>query len=349
MAELDQKERNYSETIRLANEVLAIDPTNKDAKLWHAAGLLGDKTYQQAGTELSALQKQEPDSIDVNLHVAALDIDEKKYSEAEALYLRFYKPGQKDLRPLEGLIQLYLSQRQADKALKLLDTEIKMAPQSPAVHVLLAAAAVRAGNIDLAIQQYEWVQSNNPKLVQAYVALGDLYRSKGDVNQAISYYRKAKELAPNDARIIADMAYVETTTGQHADAIANLRKQLNITPDDTVAMNNLAYELAESGTDLEQASALAEKAQRKAPGNPGIQDTLSLVYVRRGLNDSAIQILDGLIKKYPDQPEFRYHLGLALMQKGRIGDAKTQFNIALSHNPPKNVADKIKQIMSKMG
>ncbi len=116
-----------------------------------------------------------------------------------------------------------------------------------------------------------------------------------------------------------------------------------------MALNNLAFELAESGTDLEQASALAEKAQRKAPNNPGVADTLSWVYVRRGLNDSAIQILDGFIKKYPNQPEFRYHLGVALMQKGHIGDAKTQFNLALSNKPPKAVADKIKQIMSKMG
>jgi len=148
---------------------------------------------------------------------------------------------------------------------------------------------------------------------------------------------------------MAEIAFLETASGQHAEAIANLRKQLAINPEDTAALNNLAFELVESGTDLDQASTLAAKAQRKAPNNPGIVDTLGWVYVKKGLNDSAIQILDGLVKKYPDEPAFRYHLGVALLQKGSLGEAKTQFNKALSHNPPKEMADKIKEIMSKMG
>ncbi len=86
MAELAQKTSNYSETIRLANEVLAIDPGNIAGRLWHAAGLLGNKTYQQAGTELAALLKQNPDSMEVNLYIAALDSEQKKYAEAETCF-----------------------------------------------------------------------------------------------------------------------------------------------------------------------------------------------------------------------------------------------------------------------
>src|SRR5208337_564316 len=125
--------------------------------------------------------------------------------------------------------------------------------------------------------------------------------------------------------------------------------QLAINPEDITALNNLAYELAESGTDLDQASALAERAQRKAPGNPEIADTLGWVYARKGLNDSAIQILNGLVKKFPDQPALRYHLGVALLQKGKVTEAKAEFTIALSHKPPKEMADKIREIMSRVG
>jgi tetratricopeptide (TPR) repeat protein len=145
------------------------------------------------------------------------------------------------------------------------------------------------------------------------------------------------------------VAFLETASGQHTEAIASLRKELAVNPEDTTALNNLAFELAESGTDLDQASALAERAQRKSPNNPGIADTLSWVYVKKGLNDSAIQILNGLVKKYPDAAALRYHLGVALMQKGKLGEAKTQFSMALSRNPPKEMADKIKEIMSKIG
>ncbi len=349
LAELAQQTRNYSDTIRIADEILAIDPANGDGKLWHAAGLLGNKDYQQAGRELAALLREQPDSLSANLHMAALETDEKKYKDAEARYFRLYKPGQRDLRPLEGLIQLYTGQQQPDKALKLLDEELKLAPESRSVHLLVAATAMRAGKLDLATQQYEWVRSKDPNSKEAVVSLGDIYRLKGDLKSALSSYQKARELAPNDPRILDSIAFLETASGQHTEAIVNLRKQLAVNPEDTTAMNNLAYELAELGTDLEQASALAEKAQRKAPNNPGIADTLSWVYIRRGLNGSAVQILNGLVKKYPDEPEFRYHLGVALLQEGKAGEAKTQLNLALSHKLSKEKMDKIKEIMSKIG
>jgi tetratricopeptide (TPR) repeat protein len=333
LAELGQQTRNYADTIRFADEILAIDPANTDGKLWHAAGLLGNKNYQQAETELAALLRQQPDSISINLHMAALETAEKKYRDAEVRFLRMYKPGQKDLRPLEGLIQLYAAQQQPDRALKLLDGELKLAPESGAVRRLVASTALRAGKLDLAAQQYEWLRSNDPKSVEAYASLGNVYQLRGDLIGALSSYRKALELEPNNPRIIAEIAFLETASGQQVEAIANLRRQLAINPEDTTAQNNLAFELAESGTDLDQASALAEKAQRKAPTNPGIADTLSWVYVKKGLNDSAIQILDGLVKRYPDEPAFRYHLGVALLQKGSLGEAKTQFNRDFSHNP----------------
>src|SRR6266478_1793273 len=123
LAQMAQKDRAYSETVRMADEVLAVDPANDDAKLWRAAGLIGSKAYRAARPELSALLGQHPDSLNINLHLAVLDTAEKKYREAEARYLRFYKPGQLDLRPLEGLIQLYAEQKQFEKSLKLLDGE----------------------------------------------------------------------------------------------------------------------------------------------------------------------------------------------------------------------------------
>jgi len=349
LAELAQRSRNYAETIRFANEILALDPANVDGKVWFAAGLIGNKNYQQAEGVLAPILRDQPNSVNANLHMAVLETEQKKYREAEARYLRLYKPGQKDLRPLEGLIELYTVQKQPDKALNLLDEALKLMPESRAVHLLLAGTALRAGKLDLAMQQYQWVLAKDPKSVEALASLGNIYRLKGDVDSALNSYQKARQLAPNDPNIMAQVAFFETASGQDSAAIANLRKQLAINPDDTTAMNNLAYDLAETGTDLDQALAFAEKAQRKAPNNPGIADTLSWVYVKKGLNDSAIQILNGLVKKYPNQPELRYHLGVALLQKGKISEAKNEFNMALSHKASKEMAEKIKQIISKMG
>jgi tetratricopeptide (TPR) repeat protein len=350
LGELAMRMRNYPEAIRLADEVLALDQSNSTAKLWRVAGLLGSKAYGQARTELDGLLREYPDSLNVNLHAAVLDAAEKKYNAAELRYLRFYKPGQQDLRPLEGLVQLYTEQRQADRGLKLIDNELKQSPDSTPLHLLLASTAIKAGKLDLAAEQYEWLRSKDPNSELAYSSLGDVYQLKGDVNNALKSYEKAREFAPNDPRIIAIIAYLQQTTpGQNSEAIVNLRKELALDPENTVAMNNLAFALADTGNDLDQALSLAEKAQKKAPGNGGIADTLGWVYTKKGLNDSAIQIFIGLVRKYPDDPTVRYHYAVALLQKGQTDEAKAEFVISLSKNPPKDMADKIKQILSKVG
>jgi tetratricopeptide (TPR) repeat protein len=349
LAERAQKDRAYSETIRRADEVLAVDPSNSDAKFWRAAGLLGIKSYQAARLSLNALLRENPDSPNLNLHLAVLDTAEKKYREAEARFLRFYKPGDKDLRPLEGLIQLYSEQRQVEKGLKLLDGELKLAPDSRPAHLLLAATAARAGKLDLAIQQYEWLQTHDLGSVDVHASLGDVYWAKGDIQSALASYNRAREMAPNDPKVIAMIAYMEVAAGKNKEAIPNLQRQLSLDPENAETMNNLAFALAETGSDLDQALSLAEKAQRKLPNNPGVADTLGWVYTKKGLNDSAVQIFNSLIKKFPDSPVLRYHLAVALLQQGKREEAKTQLTIGLSKNPPKEMADKIKDIVAKIG
>src|SRR5262249_8810379 len=145
------------------------------------AGMFGDKAYQAARSEFNALLREDPNSPNLNLHMARLDAAEKRYREAEARYLRLYKPGEQDLRPLEGLIQVYSEQRQVEKSLKLLEGELKVAPDSRPAHLLLAATAARAGKLDLAVQQYEWLQKHDQGSVEVYSSLGDIYRVKGDV------------------------------------------------------------------------------------------------------------------------------------------------------------------------
>jgi tetratricopeptide (TPR) repeat protein len=349
LAEMAQKDRAYSETIRMADEVLAVNPANDDAKLWRAAGLIGSKAYQAARTELNALLSQHPDSLNINLHLAVLDAAEKKYHDAETRYLRLYKPGQTDLRPLEGLIQLYAEQRHVEKSLTLLEGELKQSPDSRPVHLLLAGTAAQAGKLDLAMEQYKWLQSKDPGFGKTYASLGDIYRAKGDTNGALASYQKAREIAPNDPKVIAMIAYLESLSGQNKEAVANLQRQLTLQPEDVTAMNNLAFALAETGSELDQALTLAEKARRKAPNNPGIADTLGWVYAKKGLNDSAVQIFTTLIKKYPDEPAFRYHLGVALLQQGKRAEAKTQLDLGLTKKPPKDMAEKIKDLVAKLG
>ena len=348
LADIAQTAHNYPVALQEADEALALDPNHAGAKLLRAAALVGTKSYRQAATELDALAHAQPNSKEVGLQLAELALAQKDYAKAEALYRRFYQLGSPDLRPLQGLLQACVLEGHPEKAQALLEEDLKKEPDSRPVRLLLASVATGERKFDLASEQYRWIQSKDPKSAQAYSALGDLEQLKGDTGSALANYEKARELAPNDSKILNSIALLESNSGQARQAIATLNRQLALDPTNAAAMNNLAFNLAESGTDLDRAQALAEGVARKFPNDPAVIDTLGWVYAKRGLNRSAIQVLSGLVKKYPNEPAFRYHLAVVLMQDKQPTDAKREFMTALSQHPPKELSSKIQENLAQV-
>jgi predicted Zn-dependent protease len=63
----------------------------------------------------------------------------------------------------------------------------------------------------------------------------------------------------------------------------------------------------------------------KLPDSPELRDTLGWIYTKRKMNDSAVQVLDKVVREHPDVPAFRYHLATALYQKGDAAKARAHF------------------------
>ena len=120
-------------------------------------------------------------------------------------------------------------------------------------------------------------------------------------------------------------------------------------PGNGVALNNLAFLIAESGGDLDQALTYAQRAKQILPNLAEVSDTLGWIYLKKNLSDNAIQIFTDLVTREPNQSTYRYHLGMALSQKGDRPRAMKELEQALKNNPPKDEAGKIRALMSKLG
>lgn len=343
LARIEQTTHNYPEALQAAQEVLTLDPNNADARLFRASVLVENQSYRQAESELNALLKLRPNSEEVDLAFAALATAEKDYAKAEAFYRRIYRPGSQDLRPLEGLIQLCVLERRPEQAQTLLENELRQEPDSRPVHLLLASFATDEGKFDIAAREYRRLQAMDPKSPLPYTALGGVYQRQGNTQDALASYEKAHELAPNDPTILNAIAVLESNAGQTRQAIATLTRELALDPDNAAAMNNLAFNLAETGQDLDRALNLAQNAAREFPENPGVVDTLGWVYAQRGMNASAIQVLRGLVSKYPNEPVYHYHLAIAFLRDKQASEARRQLLAALSQHPPKELSSKIQE------
>ena len=182
-----------------------------------------------------------------------------------------------------------------------------------------------------------------------YVRLGQTHRMAGTLPAAVDAFQKARDILPNNAMILNTLAVTLDTVGQKKEAKAVYESALRIESENPVALNNLAYIIAESpGGDLDQALTFAQRANQKLPQAVEIADTLGWIYLKKNLADNALEIFRNNVSKVPKNSTYRYHLGMALFQKGDKVRAKQELQLALGANPSKEEAASIKELIGKI-
>ena len=350
LAEIGLQEQKPGDTVTYATQALAYDPRNPRAKLLRSVGLTGTGKYDEAERELKDLLSQAPQYRDAQLELGLLALARGKAKEAESIFKRLQQPGQQaDQRVVIGLAEAYASEHQLDAALELLGAELKKAPGSTVIRQTLADTAVRAGKYDLALEHYKTMLSANPNSPEVYLRLGETQQRKGDLPAAIGAFQSAILLSPHDPTAAIDLATALQTAGRAAEAKSQYERAMKLQPDNPLVMNNMAYLIAETGGNLDEALKLAQRAAQKAPNEPGISDTLGWIYLKKNLNESAFQIFSNLVKKYPGNATFRFHLAMTFAQKGDKEKARAELESALTKNPAKDDERRIRELLARIG
>lgn len=347
LAQLSQSTGDFPSALRYANEVLAIDPGRPAVRLIRAVSLMNTGNNAQARDELTKLERVFPD--EVQFQYAILDLKDKRFKEAEGRFQKLLEKDPHNARAIFGLVQTEAAENQLGRALPLLHQELDRSPNSQVIRSVLAEVEVALGKFDPAIEEYRRLLVIEPRSAQFHLSLGRAYQLKGDLAKATAELREAGRLAPKDPGPPALLAHAMINAGKTQEALGEFRLALELRPGNAALMNDLAYLIAESGGDLDEALALAQKAVRASPDEPEMADTLASIYLKKNLNGSGLQILKGLVAKYPNQPSFRYHLGLALLQAGDREAAKREFKASLSQNPPIELRSEIEAALSKLG
>jgi len=348
LAQLHLYRREFPASLQAAQDILQMEPRNLPAKLLRNSALIEMNNFSQARLDILATLKDHPNSTDVVYQLAKLSLSERKYKDAEDLFSKLYQGGAGDMRGLMGLSETYAAQKNYDKSVQLLKTQLAKNPERSDMRWALANMEVRSAQYDQAIADFQWLLQKNPNSPDLYNSLGQTYRLKGDMKGAIDNIRKAKDLKPNEPGLWLTLGLLLDSTGQSAEARASYEQVLKLDPDNPIALNNLAYRIAETGGDLDQALTLAQRAKQKLPQDLDVADTLGWIYIKKNLSDNAIEIFRDLVGKNPANPTYRYHLGMAFYQKGDKPQAKRELLAALQRKPSKEEEQKIKELLGKV-
>ncbi len=300
LAALELSQGKPKEALQRSEEILEVDPGNADAQLLHAACLTGAGRLPEARASLDHLVSGSPQSLRARYQLGVLDISERKYGEAERIFLDLQRADASNPQMIEGLAEAYRGENQSGKAIQLLQDELKKSPNSQPLRNLLAHVASASGNPDLAIAQYKQMVLSDPTSVDLQIAMGQAYEAKGDYATAVLVFQKAAQTGPKSETAFLQLAgALLGTAGKTNEAKAAYRRALALQPDDPRALNNLAFLMLETGESADEALNIARRGLQFAeePGlKASLEDTVGWAYLKKKMYDDAVQTFQALVK-----------------------------------------------------
>src|SRR5450759_4682599 len=353
LAELQVRHGEFDAAFKSAEAVLTTyDKGNFSARLIESAALIGQKKFNESRVLLDAMLKANPGSPDVLFQLGVVNLAENRFKEAEDAFRRSYQLNPANARGLMGIVETEMAQNKTEEALKTLQAESDKAPGRVDLQVVLGDTAARAGKFDLALQTFNRALGQVGKAKgqgDIYLRIGEIYRRKGDLNASVQALRKALETLPDNIMVLSELALVLDEGARRPEARQVYEATLKLDPNNAVVLNNLAFLLCETGGDLDDALTKATRAKQLLPNLLEISDTLGWIYLKKGLQDNAIEIFKDLVSKEPNHSTYRFHLGMAYSQKGDKSKALDQLKEALKYNPATEEKDKIQPMIAPLG
>lgn len=346
LADLYRKAGDFRGMQLLGESILGALPDSGLGRLLRAEGLIGLKRPAEARSLAASVDQDPALSTDATLLVAKAYAAERNFQAAELVLTRLRGTNSKDLRAVNALSDVLLSQGRRVQVVDLWRSELRKSPQSPALRRGFAKSLYLARDYTQAIQVYRGLLSSDPADVEATTLLAASLLGSGEKEAALAMFKQAAEMKGAEQTMIEGiLAFLYQFESDGAAAELYYRRILSREPENHFAMNNLAYLLADKGGSLKEAAQLASRALGVQPDNADYLDTLAFVSIKAGNAKEAERTLVTLVNKLPSNPAYRFHLGLALAQMGRTAEARRELSRALADAQSPELVIRIKSAM----
>lgn len=301
---------NRFESEKFAKEALAIDENNVEANL-----RLG---YLYASGSV--------DSSGRNQQISPQDVR----NAIEHLERAAAGTVGTDLAMQYTLGQMYLRNKEPQKAVQAVGRVVAQNPTNPNARQLLATAYAASGDLKGAIATLEEVIEYLPSLAES---LARYLEQDGQLREAAAAYTVALSAQPNNPQLkLRRVAALYNAKDFEAAArfAAEARKQH---PDDINFPRLQARALFDAG-DKSGAITVAESAAKTFPKDAQTQFVLVDLYAEVGRSGEAEKILRQMLANEPADPRVLNHLGYLLATRGdQLDEAVTLVRRALQADP----------------
>lgn len=349
LAKLLAVEGSLPESLTAYEEAERLAPDSAYVRLEHAQLLARvaqftrstkarDELLQRAAATVSAAQGLAPDNPDVLRAVGAIYLDLSAQQPAAAATAQQALEKVRQQEPADAasaitLGQLYLDQKQPEKAAEVLRDLVTRVPQQRMAYALLVEALLRSDKEKEAESALQDILGIDPGSLEARLTLADLRSQRGDHKAALEALRSAPEEVRDEPRLRRKMAWELYLSGDLEAALAGtdavLASDAAAGPDGDSARLLKGLILSAEGRTGESL-ALLDKIREGEPDNVPLAVTVAHLLQREKRNDEAAAILgklaDDLARqgKTKEERQVRLELGqvwFAAEQWDRVGQA----------------------------
>lgn len=250
---------------------------------------------------------------------------------------------------LLSLADLYEAMKKPDMAIKVYERIPHASPLHRNASIQMAADLDALERSEEAQKRLEELLKDDPKDLEATLALGNLLRGHKKFAECGEAYSKAIDLIGKPEKANWTVFYFRgicyERSKQWPKAEADLKKALELYPDQPHVLNYLGYSWIDQGVNLDQGMEMIKKAVAQRPDDGYIVDSLGWAYYRLGNYEEATKELERAIGLKPEDPTINDHLGDAYWRIGRKLEATFQWNHARDLKPD---PDELPKILEKL-
>src|ERR1700720_139901 len=239
---------------------------------------------------------------------------------------------------LLSLADLYESVKKPAMAIKIYERMPTSSPLKRNAQIQLATNLDTAERSDEAIKILKTVTTEDPKDIEAIMALGNIERGRKKFADCVTTYSQGIDALP-EANEKTNWIYYyyrgicEERSKQWSKAEADMRKALELQPEQPHVLNYLGYSWIDQGINLDEGMKMIKRAVDQRPDDGYIVDSLGWAYYRIGNYEDAVKNLERAIDLKPEDPTINDHLGDAYWRVGRTLEAKFQWAHARDLKP----------------
>ncbi|MGA8314343.1 tetratricopeptide repeat protein [Bradyrhizobium sp.] len=239
---------------------------------------------------------------------------------------------------LLSLADLYESVKKPAMAIKVYERVPASSPLKRNAQIQLAIDLDAADRTDDAIKILKGVTTDDPKDIEAIMALGNIERGRKKFADCTTTYSQGIDILPKETDKNTWVYYYyrgicEERDKQWNKAEADMRKALDLQPEQPHVLNYLGYSWIDQGINLDEGMKMIKRAVDQRPDDGYIVDSLGWAYYRIGNYEDAVKNLERAIDLKPEDPTINDHLGDAYWRVGRTLEAKFQWAHARDLKP----------------